>query len=163
MDRNLLRAVSCWLVVLCSVSITAESRLLHGRRFSPSSPQSSPRMAHGDVQPRLSETKRQESAELDVRPRPVAVKCHPDSMEVVMLADMFDAGLKVDGGHLRLGPEPLSGCGAVPSGTEEFTILARLTDCGTKLSVSLTLTQLCLTCLCDLIVSFFLFILVNRG
>lgn len=155
MDRNLLRAVFCWLVVFCSVSIPADSRLHHGRRLvSPSSPQSSPRGAHGDVQPRLSETQRQESAELDVRPpRPVVVKCHPDSMEVVMQADMLDAVLKVDGGHLRLGPEPLNGCGAVPSGAEEFTILARLTDCGTKLSVSLTLMHLWLTCFCNSMVS----------
>ncbi|XP_037537593.1 zona pellucida sperm-binding protein 3 [Nematolebias whitei] len=134
MDLTLLRAVSCWLLVLCSGSMPAESRLVHSGRSGASSPQSSPRMVHGAVQPRPSATKQQESAELEVRPRPIVVKCHPDSMEVVVQADMFDAGLKVEGGHLQLGPESPSACGAVQSGAEEFTIQARLTDCGTKLS-----------------------------
>lgn len=99
-------------------------------------------MVHGAVQPRLSATrKQQESAEPEARPRLIEVRCHPDSMEVVLQADMFDAGLKVDGGHLRLGPEPRSGCGAVPSGAEEFTVQTRLTDCGTQLSVNLTRMQ----------------------
>ncbi|XP_017277913.1 zona pellucida sperm-binding protein 3 [Kryptolebias marmoratus] len=134
MDPNLLRAVSCWLVVFYSASVAAESRLVDSRRFGASDPRGPLPVAHGEVQPRLSAAKLQESAELGVRPRPVSVKCHPDSMEVVVQADMFDAGLEVEGGHLRLGLEPLSGCGAVPSGAEEFTILARLTDCGTTLS-----------------------------
>uniref|UniRef100_A0A3B5KX44 Zona pellucida sperm-binding protein 3 n=1 Tax=Xiphophorus couchianus TaxID=32473 RepID=A0A3B5KX44_9TELE len=64
-------------------------------------------------------------------------KVPPDSSEVLVQADMFDKSLKVDGAHLQLGPNSPSegaGCGPVQSSDEEFTILARLTDCGTKLS-----------------------------
>lgn len=56
-----------------------------------------------------------------------------------MQADMFDTGLQVDGGHLRLGSVSAGEegvCGAVPSGEAEFIIRAQLVDCGTKLSVS---------------------------
>lgn len=135
MDVNLLRAVSCWLLVLHSVCIpAADTRLVHSGRSGASSPQSS--MAHGAVQPRPTAAKQQESAEPEVRPRLIEVKCHPDSMEVVVQADMFDVGLQVEGGHLQLGAGPPGGCGAVQSGAEEFTLQARLTDCGTKLSVN---------------------------
>ncbi|XP_062260345.1 zona pellucida sperm-binding protein 3-like [Platichthys flesus] len=74
---------------------------------------------------------------LGARPRPVVLRCHPDSMEVVVQADLFDTGLQVDGRHLRLGSEPAaeySACSAAPSGKAEFTIWAHLMDCGTKLS-----------------------------
>lgn len=69
-------------------------------------------------------------------PRAVFVRCHPDSLEVVVQADMFNTGLWVDGRHLRLGLEVVrndvqSACRAVPSGPSEFTIQAHLMDCGT--------------------------------
>uniref|UniRef100_A0A8D3BKE9 Zona pellucida sperm-binding protein 3 n=2 Tax=Scophthalmus maximus TaxID=52904 RepID=A0A8D3BKE9_SCOMX len=121
---------SWWIIVLVSVSTLTESRLAHSR--GPSSA-SGPTWTRGDTRP----SRRPQSAELDLRPRPVAVKCHPDSMEVVVQADMFDTGLRVDGEHLRLGPDPVaeeSACRAVPSGEAEFTIRAHLMDCGTTLS-----------------------------
>ncbi|XP_074544849.1 zona pellucida sperm-binding protein 3-like [Halichoeres trimaculatus] len=71
------------------------------------------------------------------RPRPVVVKCYPDSMEVVVQADMFDNGLQVEGRHLYLGSESEGKgdeCGAEPSGEAEFTIRTKLLDCGTSLS-----------------------------
>ncbi|XP_034039159.1 zona pellucida sperm-binding protein 3-like [Thalassophryne amazonica] len=71
------------------------------------------------------------------RPRPVAVTCHPDSLQVVVQADLFDPFLLVDRAHLRLGSGLLtdgSPCGAVALGEAQFTIQARLTECGTKLS-----------------------------
>lgn len=72
--------------------------------------------------------------------RAVLVKCHADSMEVAVQADMFDTGLLVEAKHLRLGSDDSasawSECGAVPSGEAEFTIQAHLMACGTKLSVS---------------------------
>lgn len=71
--------------------------------------------------------------------RPVVVRCHPDSMEVVVQADMFSTGLKVDGRHLRLGSDLVGGgsaCGALPSGEDQFTVRAPLMECGTQLSVS---------------------------
>ncbi|XP_026229444.1 zona pellucida sperm-binding protein 3-like [Anabas testudineus] len=69
--------------------------------------------------------------------RPVVVRCHPDSMEVVVQADMFSTGLKVDGRHLRLGSDLVGGgsaCGALPSGEDQFTVRAPLMECGTQLS-----------------------------
>ncbi|XP_040911471.1 zona pellucida sperm-binding protein 3-like [Toxotes jaculatrix] len=129
MDRNLQRTVSWWIVVLMSVSTLADSRLVYKRGSSVV-----PTRTHGNIQPKVSAVKQQQNA---VRPRPVVVKCHSDSMEVVVQADMFDIGLQVDGKHLRLGSDPVleeSACRAFPSGQAEFTIRAHLTDCGTKLS-----------------------------
>lgn len=77
----------------------------------------------------------------DPRARPVVVKCHPDSMEVVVQADMFNRGVQVEGRYLRLGAGAAaegSACRAVPSGEAEFTIWAHLMDCGNTLSVRIS-------------------------
>lgn len=69
----------------------------------------------------------------------VLVECHSDSMKLVVQADLFNRGLRVDGGHLRLGSGSAaegSVCRAAPSGEAEFTIWVYLMDCGMKLSVS---------------------------
>ncbi|MEQ2193306.1 hypothetical protein XENOCAPTIV_000012 [Xenoophorus captivus] len=135
MDRNLRRIVSWLLIVFFSLSTVTKGRLDYSRGSRAINPQALVR-AYGGVQPQLSAMKQQQSAELSVRPRPVVVKCLPDFMEVVVQADMFDAGLNVDVAHLQLGsnsPSEGTECGAVQLGEEEFTILARLTDCGTKL------------------------------
>ncbi|KAM9789876.1 zona pellucida sperm-binding protein 3-like [Neosynchiropus ocellatus] len=69
--------------------------------------------------------------------RRVTVTCHPNSLEVVIQADMFDNGLLVRGKHLRLGSgsaEEAGPCGAAASGPRQFSITAPLTQCGTKLS-----------------------------
>ncbi|XP_028283288.1 zona pellucida sperm-binding protein 3-like [Parambassis ranga] len=56
-------------------------------------------------------------------------------MEIVVQADMFDTGIRVDGRSLRLGSNSEGiECRSVPSGGTEFTIQAQLMDCGTKLS-----------------------------
>ncbi|XP_070701667.1 zona pellucida sperm-binding protein 3-like [Pempheris klunzingeri] len=135
MDPNLQKTSLWWIFVLISVSTLSESRLVHSRGPGAANPHI-PGRTPGNIQPHM---KRQEGAQLGVRPRPrpVVVHCRPDSMEVVVQADMFDAGLQVDGRHLRLGPDSVregSACGAVPSGEAEFTIHAHLMDCGTKLS-----------------------------
>ncbi|XP_077371086.1 zona pellucida sperm-binding protein 3-like [Festucalex cinctus] len=74
----------------------------------------------------------------EVRPKAVLVRCHPDSMELMILADLFDLGLLVEPGHLRLGADPAAGsgsCRARPTGDgETLTIWAGLLDCGTRLS-----------------------------
>lgn len=118
MDRNL-QVTSFWqIVVLISVSKLTESRLVSSRG-------SSEGRTHGDVPP-----------------QPVAVNCHPDSLEIVLQADMFDMGIQLDGRHLRLGSDSVSdgsACGVVPSGEAEFTIWAHHMDCGTKLSVSIVI------------------------
>uniref|UniRef100_A0A3B4AMY0 Zona pellucida sperm-binding protein 3 n=1 Tax=Periophthalmus magnuspinnatus TaxID=409849 RepID=A0A3B4AMY0_9GOBI len=67
-------------------------------------------------------------------PRAVVVRCHPDSLEVIIQADMFNTGLVVEASHLRLGLEEQMNpnvCKAAPSGPSEFTIRAHLMDCGT--------------------------------
>ncbi|XP_044222864.1 zona pellucida sperm-binding protein 3-like [Thunnus albacares] len=129
MDRNLQRTSAWWIIVLLTVSTLIESSLVYSR--GPSSA-ANPHLPSRTIQPQ-----RQQSAEFSTRPRPVLVKCHPDSMEVVVQADIFNTGLVLDGNHLRLGSDSVregSACIAVPSGEAEFTIHAHLTDCGTKLS-----------------------------
>uniref|UniRef100_A0A8C7YCW1 Zona pellucida sperm-binding protein 3 n=1 Tax=Oryzias sinensis TaxID=183150 RepID=A0A8C7YCW1_9TELE len=136
MDCNLRLAVSCWIMVFSWVSPLTESRQTNSRgsterHFQP------PVGTHGGLQPRLYSVKQQPAPEVPEQHRPVTVICHPDSMEVVVKADMFETGLNVDGGHLRLGSNTLGAggeCGAVQKGEDEFTIWALLSDCGTKLS-----------------------------
>ncbi|XP_036941014.1 zona pellucida sperm-binding protein 3-like [Acanthopagrus latus] len=113
-----------WIIVLISVSTLTESRLTHPH---------TPQRTRGGIHPQLSAAEQQQSAP---PVRRVVVRCHPDSMEVVVQADMFDSGLQVDGRHLRLGSDSVTvggACGAVPSGEEEFTIRVQLNNCGTKL------------------------------
>ncbi|TNN35375.1 Zona pellucida sperm-binding protein 3 [Liparis tanakae] len=123
-----------WLALLLSVSTLADSRLLSGRG-SGAPPSSLPPSRVRYNPPQSTPGKPQQSAPpQSAPPRPVVVNCHPDSMRVVVQADMFDTGLQVDAAHLRLGSGEGSECGAVSSGEAEFTIQAFLQDCGTKLS-----------------------------
>lgn len=122
-----------WIIILISLFTLTESRFLYTATNS-----HTPGRTHADIQPQL-DSKQQQNEEFIAGPRPIVVNCYPDSMEVVVQADMFEKGLQVDGRHLRLGLDSAvegSACGAVPSGEEEFTIRAHLMDCGTQLSVS---------------------------
>lgn len=127
MDRDLRRASFwCTVVVFVSLSRLADGRPVRGRGSGV------PGWTRGDAGPRP-------AAGPGVRPRAVAVNCRPDSMEVVVQADVFGTGLEVHRGHLRLGSGSASAgsaCGAAPHGEAEFIIHAHLMDCGTKLSVS---------------------------
>nr|XP_015812463.2 zona pellucida sperm-binding protein 3 [Nothobranchius furzeri] len=138
MARNLPRIVFYWTLAFYSVSTLTEDRLTDSRSSGAANLQTRLRMRGEVPQPRLSATIHQESSvEHGGHTRAVLVKCHPDSMEVVVQADLFETGLEVDGGHLRLGSDsPGQGtqCGAFQSGEGEFTILVGLTECGTKLS-----------------------------
>ncbi|XP_034411937.1 zona pellucida sperm-binding protein 3-like [Cyclopterus lumpus] len=125
-----------WLMVLLSVSTLTESRLVSSRGSSATANSLTPSRIRY-IQPQMTAVKPQQSATLIALPRPVVVNCHPDSMRVVVQADMFDTGLQVDGSHLRLGSDSVSEgseCAAVSSAEAEFTIQAFLRDCGTKLS-----------------------------
>ncbi|XP_015228704.1 PREDICTED: zona pellucida sperm-binding protein 3-like [Cyprinodon variegatus] len=137
MDRRPLQIVSWWLVFFYSLSTITEGRLGKSRGSGASHPRAL-LGAYGGFQPQLSAMKQQQqSEELSVQPPSVVVKCHPDFMEVVVQSDMFDKGIKVDGAHLKLGlnsPSDATECVAVQSGEEEFSLLTRFTDCGTKLS-----------------------------
>ncbi|XP_058505392.1 zona pellucida sperm-binding protein 3-like [Solea solea] len=135
MDLNVQKPFVWCIVVFISLYTFAETRLLqHNRGTSSANIRT---LARSRYHPNVQQQQQQQSAELSVRPRPIVVKCHPNSMEVVVQADMFDTGLQVDGHHLRLGPHSVSeesSCRAVPSGEAEFTMRAHLLDCGTKLS-----------------------------
>uniref|UniRef100_A0A8C2WW63 Zona pellucida sperm-binding protein 3 n=1 Tax=Cyclopterus lumpus TaxID=8103 RepID=A0A8C2WW63_CYCLU len=60
------------------------------------------------------------------------VTCHPDSLEIIIKADMFEVGAHVNGDDLRLGVEPNDYCRATTSSRDEYRILVGLMDCGTK-------------------------------
>ncbi|XP_071374791.1 zona pellucida sperm-binding protein 3-like [Centroberyx affinis] len=66
------------------------------------------------------------------------VKCHEDSIEVVMKAYLFGHRLPFEPKHLRLGPVSNSQdhCTATRSGSGDYTIRAALSECGTKLMVT---------------------------
>lgn len=69
------------------------------------------------------------------RVKTVRVNCHPNSLEIVVKADMFEIGAPVYSDELRLGVEQRDHCRAHASsegGEEEYTILVGLADCGTK-------------------------------
>ncbi|XP_030264797.1 zona pellucida sperm-binding protein 3-like [Sparus aurata] len=62
----------------------------------------------------------------------VRVTCHPDSLEVVIKADMFGVGAPVNSDELRLGVEHSDYCRATASSGDEYAIIVGLMDCGTK-------------------------------
>ncbi|XP_056262909.1 zona pellucida sperm-binding protein 3-like [Pseudoliparis swirei] len=62
----------------------------------------------------------------------VRVTCHPDSLEIIIQADMFEVGAPVNGDELRLGVELNDYCRATSSSEDEYRILVGLVDCGTK-------------------------------
>ncbi|XP_061892231.1 zona pellucida sperm-binding protein 3-like [Entelurus aequoreus] len=63
----------------------------------------------------------------------VSVTCHPDSLEILIRADLFGVGAPVDSFELRLGVDHDQDiCRATPSAVDQYRILVRLLDCGTK-------------------------------
>ena len=62
----------------------------------------------------------------------VSVTCHPDSLEIIIKADMFEVGAPVNSAELRLGVEYNDYCRASTSSGDEYRILVGLLDCGTK-------------------------------
>ncbi|KAF3846457.1 hypothetical protein F7725_003535 [Dissostichus mawsoni] len=69
-------------------------------------------------------------------PQPVntiRVTCHPDSLEIVIKADMFAVGAPVDGDEIRLGVETNNQyCRATASSADEYSISVGLVECGTR-------------------------------
>nr|XP_049600913.1 uncharacterized protein LOC125983585 [Syngnathus scovelli] len=77
----------------------------------------------------------------------VRVTCHPDSLEILIQADLFGAGMPVRSSEVRLGTAARENarCGATPSSDQEYKIVVGLLDCGTKYwmtDVSLVYTNL---------------------
>ncbi|XP_030591665.1 zona pellucida sperm-binding protein 3-like isoform X2 [Archocentrus centrarchus] len=62
----------------------------------------------------------------------IGVICHPDSLEVVIKADMFAVGTPVNSDELRLGVEDSDYCRAAAFSEDEYRISVGLADCGTK-------------------------------
>ncbi|KAK2893927.1 zona pellucida sperm-binding protein 3-like [Channa argus] len=62
----------------------------------------------------------------------VRVTCYPDSLDIVIKADMFGVGAPVDGGELRLGVQNKDDCRATATSRDELRIVVGLLDCGTK-------------------------------
>ncbi|XP_072299965.1 zona pellucida sperm-binding protein 3-like [Eucyclogobius newberryi] len=75
---------------------------------------------------------REASAEERAQINTVAVSCHPDSLEIVIQADLFRVGVSVKPSDVRLGVEKNEHCKAILSTNDEYTITAGLLDCGTK-------------------------------
>lgn len=66
------------------------------------------------------------------RLKTVRVTCHPDSLEILIQADMFGVGAPVNAYELRLGVEDHDYCRATASSGDEYRIVVGLMDCGTK-------------------------------
>ncbi|XP_070779338.1 zona pellucida sperm-binding protein 3-like [Enoplosus armatus] len=62
----------------------------------------------------------------------IRVVCHPDSLEIVIKADMFGVGAPVNGDEIRLGVELNDFCRAAVSSEDEYRITVGLGDCGTQ-------------------------------
>ncbi|XP_030287322.1 zona pellucida sperm-binding protein 3-like isoform X3 [Sparus aurata] len=91
----------------------------------------------------LDRTERPDAHVGDPTVKTFVVKCHEDSIEVVMKAYLFDPSWHVEPKDLRLGPVGAAEhhCVARGSGNREYIIRARLTDCGGKVTVGDTLRE----------------------
>lgn len=136
MERNPQSLPFRWISVLILVCTHTENLLAFNR--GPNNPHS--RSASlGRVQPFSTEAKKSPVSDPPDHPPSILVRCHSDSMELLVHADLFNRGLRVDGRHLRLGSSSAaegSVCTAAQSGEAEFIIWVYLMDCGMKLSVS---------------------------
>lgn len=136
MERNPQSLPFRWIVVLILVCTRTENLLAFARGPSKPLVRGAP---PGRVQPFSTEAERSPASAPPDHSLSVLVRCHSDSMELVVQADLFNQGLRVDGGHLRLGWSSAAEggvCGATASGEAEFIIRVSLMDCGMKLSVS---------------------------
>lgn len=84
--------------------------------------------------PRVAAKHEGQKAAQDVaeRLKTVRVICHPDLLEVVILADMFGIGAPVNPFELQLGVNDQDYCKATEYSTDEYRIIVGLMDCGTK-------------------------------
>lgn len=72
------------------------------------------------------------SAEEGQHVNTVRVACHPDSLEIIIKADMFGIGAPVRADELHLGVEHNDFCRAAASSGDEYRIVVGLVDCGTR-------------------------------
>lgn len=73
----------------------------------------------------------------DHKVKTFVVRCHEDSVEVVIKAHLFDPALPVQPAHLGLGSAGASQehCRARESASGEYVIRASLSDCGSQVMV----------------------------
>uniref|UniRef100_A0A8C2WS23 Zona pellucida sperm-binding protein 3 n=1 Tax=Cyclopterus lumpus TaxID=8103 RepID=A0A8C2WS23_CYCLU len=88
----------------------------------------SPQITGSSQHTRQEKTPAKEQAQVNT----VRVTCHPDSLEIIIKADMFEVGAPVNSDELRLGVEHNDYCRATTSSRDEYRILVGLVDCGTK-------------------------------
>lgn len=62
----------------------------------------------------------------------IRVACYPDSLAILIKADMFGVGAPVDNNELHLGVEDRDSCRATVASRDEYKIVVGLMDCGTK-------------------------------
>lgn len=138
MERSPQRLPFRWVVVVILVCTHTENVRASDR--GPNDPRVRNAASPGHVQPFSTDAKQIPVSDPPDHPPAVVVRCHSDSMELLLQADLFNRGLQVDGRHLRLGSSPAaegSACAATPSGEAGFTIWAPLMDCGMRRSVSI--------------------------
>ncbi|KAF7221100.1 zona pellucida sperm-binding protein 3 isoform X2 [Nothobranchius furzeri] len=82
--------------------------------------------------PSLSVAQQQEQQQQPEQVNTVTVVCHPDTLEILITADMFMVGAPVDSRELHLGVVDSEFCRASASSPEEYRIVVGLDDCGTK-------------------------------
>lgn len=138
MERSPQRLSLRWVVVVILVCTRTEN--LRASDRGPSHRRVHSAASPGHVQPFATDANQIPASDPPDHPPAVVVRCHADSMELLVQADLFNSGLQVDGTHLHLGPGPAaegSACAATPSGEAGFTIWAPLMDCGMRRSVSI--------------------------
>ncbi|XP_035290100.1 uncharacterized protein LOC118236126 isoform X1 [Anguilla anguilla] len=62
----------------------------------------------------------------------ITIRCLDAWLEIVINADLYNTGVLIDGDDLRLGEETTPACRAKPSAAAEYSIVAALSDCGTR-------------------------------
>ncbi|XP_037544863.1 zona pellucida sperm-binding protein 3 [Nematolebias whitei] len=120
-----------WISVLLGICLTGSSlafsqALFHQHAASLQRAHPPQRSSHNVAQ------QQQQLLEEPQQVNTVTVICHPDSLEVVIAADMFAVGAPVDSHQLHLGVENHDFCRAEPTSPEEYRILVGLDDCGTR-------------------------------
>nr|ALT10066.1 zona pellucida protein ZPC5 isoform 4 [Dissostichus mawsoni] len=87
----------------------------------------------GQQQQQQQQQQQKSPAEEPQQVNTIRVTCHPDSLEIVIRADMFAVGAPVDADEIRLGVETNNQyCRATASSADEYSISVGLVECGTR-------------------------------
>lgn len=113
---------------LCVHSPSQTPQMHHGQHVSFHAPQP---LGQSSTQDEVKQWGRPHDEEQE-QVNTVRVTCHPDSLEILIRADLFAVGAPVDSHELQLGVEPKGFCRAAPSSEDEYRIHVGLDDCGTK-------------------------------